>query len=227
MQITAKAIFGVLTALAITFSSLPGARAAQSPDGEKPLFERDFMERFNSVSIENPDGHTEVQTWAGGRLRVVVSGRPGGGSDPGALTPLRFDDTAPAALKISVSPAPQGRDVSLKVYVPTGVNLTVRGGKGSVTIRGATGSVSVETGSGGISLYLPATADTDLSLRTISGAITSQLPVLFFGPLGSRSLDGRLNQGGAPVILRSESGAIDLLTLPPGNLSAEGQRAGG
>jgi VWFA-related protein len=221
---TRTAVCGVLVALAVTIPHIGGVRAGQSPAEERALFEREFVGRFNSIGIENTDGGTEVQSWGGGRLRVVVTRRAGAAAEPASVPPVSFDDTAPAALKISMGSAPQGPDLTLKVYVPADVGLRVRGGKGGVTIKGATGPVSVETGSGDISLYLPATAGTDLSLRTLKGEITSQLPILFFGPLNPRELDGKLNQGGAPVILRSESGSIGLLALSPRDPRADGGR---
>ena len=223
MRLTRTAVCGILTALALAFPSPRGARAGQSPVVDRPLFERDFAGPFNSVSIENTDNGTEVQPWDGGRLRVSVTRRAGVGGGPAFVPPVSFDETAPAALKISVGPAPKGLDLTVKVYVPADVALRIRGGKGGVTIRGVTGPVSAETGSGNISLYLPATAGTDLSLRTIKGAITSELPVLFFGQLNPRDLDGKLNQGGAPVILRSESGSINLLALSPRAPEADGR----
>jgi VWFA-related protein len=215
MKTIRTAICGVLIALVITFPHTSGVRAGQSPEEERPLLERDFVGRFNSISIENADNDTEIQSLGGGRLRVVVTRRGGAASEPAFVPPVSFDDSAPGALKISVGSAPQGLGLTLKVYVPADVGLRVRGGKGGVTIKGAAGPVSVETGSGDISLHLPAAAGTDLSLRTLKGEITSQLPVLFFGPLNPRELEGKLKQGGAPVILRSESGTIGLLALSP------------
>ena len=221
---TRTAVCGVLIALAVTIPHTGGVGAGQTPAGERTLLERDFAARFHSITIENTDGGTEVQSWGGGRLRVVVTRRGGAASEPAVVPPVSFDDSAPGALKISVGSAPQGPDLTLKVYVPADVGLRVRGGKGGVTIKGAAGPVSVETGSGDISLHLPAAAGTDLSLRTLKGEITSQLPVLFFGPLNPRELDGKLNQGGAPVILRSESGSIGLLALSPRASQADGGR---
>ena len=218
---TRTAVCGVLVALAVTIPHTSGVRAGQSPAEERALLERDFAGRFNSITIENTEGGTEVQSWGGGRLRVVVTRWGGAASEPAVVPPVSFDDSALGALKISVGSAPQGPDLTLKVYVPTGVGLRVSGGKGGVTIKGATGPVSVETGSGNISLHLPAAAGTDLSLRTLKGEITSELPVRFFGPLNPRELDGKLNQGGVPVILRSESGSIELLALSPRTLQAD------
>lgn len=218
------AAYVILAALVIIFPHPGVVRAGQSLAVEGPLFEREFAGRFSSVNIENTDSHTEIEARGGGRLRVEVTRRAGTGGGPPVAPPVSFDDAPSGALKISVGSTPRGHDLTLKVYVPAHVSLRVRGGQGGVTIKGATGPVSVETGSGNISLYLPATAGTDLSLRTIKGEIASQLPVLFFGPLSSRELDGKLNQGGAPVILRSESGSIGLLALPPQAPSADGGR---
>jgi VWFA-related protein len=86
--------------------------------------------------------------------------------------------------------------------------------------------MSVETEAGAISLHLPAAASADLSLRSVEGAITSQLPLVVFGPVNTHALDGRTGRGGAPVILRSTRGAIELLPDDPARLAlASGQAA--
>jgi VWFA-related protein len=215
-----------LTALALLASSFaPTLRAAQPARPAKSDFNRVFTERFNSVGVENLNGRTEIQTWDDARLRVVASRQPG--EPPAAPTdaPVRFETPAPGVLKIAAVPADAA--VNLSIYVPAQVNLTVQGGKGDVTVKGASGSVSVETDTGSISLLLPATAGANLSLRATEGAITSRLPVVFFGPITAHSLDGRTGQGGAPVILRSSHGSISLEPYAPARASSSENRIAG
>jgi VWFA-related protein len=227
MKQRSRAACGAFAALALLVSSFaPTLRAAQPARSGGSDFNRVFNERFNSVGVENLNGRTEIQTWDDARLRVVASRQPGAPPAASSDAPVRFETTATGALKIAVSPSDAA--VNLSIYVPAQVNLTVAGGKGDVTIKGAAGSVSVETDTGGISLLLPATAGANLSLRATEGAITSRLPVVFFGPITAHSLDGRTGEGGAPVILRSSRGSISLEPYAPARASsAESRMAGG
>jgi Ca-activated chloride channel family protein len=61
--------------------------------------------------------------------------------------------------------------------------------------------------------------NSDLSLRTLEGTISSNLPVSIFGPVNAHSLDGKLGKGGMPVILRSNRGPLTLLTDDPNRLA--------
>jgi VWFA-related protein len=192
--------------------------AAGSSANDQP-FERTFTQKFNSVLIENLSGKTEVQTWTSNRLRVVAT-RPAGSQVMFPVeTQIRFQTPASDSLKIGVrdpaSPAP----VNLTVFLPRQTNLVVRGGQDSVVINGATSALSVETDQGPISLFLPTSVNTDLSLRTIDGTITSKLQITIFGPVNAHSLDGRIGTGGAPVILRSAHGALELFPDDPGRLA--------
>ena len=95
---------GILAALVIAFPDSGRARSGQSLAEEKPLFEREFAARFNSISIENTENRTEIQGLSGGRLRVEVMRRSGAGGKPAGVPLVSFDDTAPGTLKISVGP---------------------------------------------------------------------------------------------------------------------------
>ena len=219
MQTSLRSACAVLSAWAIVFSSVncAGLAAQSAGAGDNAPFERTMAEGFDAVAIENAGGRTQVETWNGDRVRVLAA-RPGGGAGGALASRLQFGQAAPATLKISVRPDAQDGPVELNVYVPRHVGLSVRGGVADVIIKGVTGPLSVETDTGGISLHLPATASADLSLRAVAGAITSQLPLVFFGPVNTHVLDGRTGQGGAPVILRSARGSINLLPDDPTRL---------
>ncbi|HEX8070027.1 MAG TPA: VWA domain-containing protein [Pyrinomonadaceae bacterium] len=209
-----------LTALAITFSALPPAGRAQASPPAAAVFDRALNGTYRAVVIENRSGRTQVQTWNGGRVRVVAE-QTGGGA---VAARLSFAEVVPATVKIAVRPDERGAPVALAVYVPPNVSLTVRGGAAEVVVSGSLAATSVETEAGDIALRLPAAADTDLSARTLAGSISSQLPLAVFGPLNTHALDGRLGAGGAPVILRSTSGAISLAADEPTRFAQAGRQ---
>jgi len=172
--------------------------------------ERDFAERFNQVVIENLSGLTEIQTWRNSAIRVAAS-RKGGSSAATLSSEILFDRSSPETLKIVVQPVARNYLISLIVYVPASINLWVRGGRESVTVKGAVNGLAVETETGNIALYLPADSNADLSLRAIEGTISSMLPIMTFGPVDAHIIDGKIGQGGPPVILRSLRGQINLM----------------
>jgi VWFA-related protein len=246
MKMSLRRASAAAVALVFVLSSLPGVGfAAQSARAPRQPYDRLLTEHFDAVAIENASGRTEVQTWNSGGVRVVAS-RPAGADGSGALDariqlaattrptralrggvigalglPPALAQAAPASLKITVLPAPQDGRIDLSVYVPAHISLSVRGGADDVVIKGVSGAMSVETDAGGIALHLPAGAGADLSLRAVAGAINAKLPLVAFGPADAHTLDGRTGEGGAPIILRSARGSIDLLADDPARLGQE------
>src|ERR1044072_2753520 len=173
------------------------------------IYEKTFSQKFAAIEIENASGRTEIETWNSNRVRVSASrntiddGRP-----IGARVHVQVSDTN---LKIQVLADRNERPINLLVFVPREISLAVRGDSEMIAIRGITNALSVQTESGDISLALPKSANTDLSLRTLDGMVSSQLDVRAFGPVNSHSLDGRIGRGGTPVIIRSTRGSVSLL----------------
>jgi VWFA-related protein len=188
--------------------------AQSSADVANSTFDRTLAESFSSILIENPAGRTEIQTWSSNRVRVTAT-QSAGDSAKALDSRIQLERPAAEALKIRVSPGEKRGGVNLLVYVPHRVSLSVRGGTQDVVIKGLTSSISVETESGNIALQLPATANTDLSLRSIEGTISAKVPLVFFGPVNSHALDGKTGDGGTPVVLRSTRGSIDLTPDDP------------
>ena len=195
---------------------------AISPD--ESAFEKTFAQKFNAIAIENASGRTEVETWNSNRVRVNATRSPG----RTALVPLeariRFQITD-SDLRIIVRGERTDDPVHLVVFVPRQVNLAIKGETETIAIKGITNSLTVETESGPISLHLPKAADTDLSLRSIEGAISSQLQMRVFGPVNAHSLDGRTGRGGTPVILRSMTGPVSLFAEEAGRIARADARA--
>jgi VWFA-related protein len=208
----------LLLAAATLYAPAGRALTPQPAQPAERLVSRIFTERLESVVIENGAGRTTVCVWDDSRLKVEATPAGASGAAVALDSLVRFERGAPSSLKIVA--VRQGAGVNLAVSVPKSASLVVRGAEGGVSVEGLPRSLSVETGAGGISLRLPPSAGTDLSARAVEGSISSQVPVTFFGALDAHSLDGKTGQGGAPVILRSASGSIEILPEQTGAASA-------
>ena len=71
------------------------------------------------------------------------------------------------------------------------------------------GEASFETVNGSVTLTLPATADTDLSVRTANGSIRTELPVADTDERRQR-FEGRLGDGGRTLRIRTVNGSVRL-----------------
>jgi VWFA-related protein len=208
-------ISAIILAMSLPFFSV----AASSSINEEAMLTRVFSGSLRTITIENLDGATEVQTWTAPKVSVTAS-RATGGNNARLESEVSFEQSAPDGLKIVTKPDSRTSPVNLVVYVPASAQLSVRGGSERVMIKGLAASTSVETNTGGVALHLPEKSNTDLSVRAIHGTIDSRLPVAIFGQADAHSLDGRLGQGGAPVIARSQRGKINLLPDDEARLTA-------
>jgi len=76
-----------------------------------------------------------------------------------------------------------------------------------------TSAWSVHTGDGHITLRLPDNFAADLDAHTGDGKVTVDFPVTVSGSVGGGQLRGKLNGGGATLIVRTGDGAIHLERL--------------
>lgn len=229
-----------LVAILICTLFLPAHRA--SADGESAL-QRDFSDSLAMIAVENSDGSIAVQTWRRREVRAVASASQ---IDSTWLTSqVLFERRSPDFLRITVRREVPSLPVTLTLYVPSSMHLSLRTGHGSISVSGAVAGLSVETESGAITLNLPDDANSDLSLRTIEGTVESKLATTAFGQTDRHApdlhaMDARIGQGGSTIIARSLRGNITLLpdtisrTSPPDkrtdavgatNFNAAGARA--
>jgi Ca-activated chloride channel family protein len=209
----------ILSAIAVFF--VCSSVYARSDD---MVFEKTFAQKFSAISIENANGRTEVETWNSNRVRVSATRQPGRPSINSLEARLRFQ-IVDSDLRIVVRGDRTDEPIHLQIFVPRQVNLAVKGEADTIAVKGITNALTVETESGAISLSLPKSANTDLSLRSVEGTITSQLEMRLFGPVGAHSVDGRTGRGGTPVILRSMTGSVSLLTDQPARIAKADARA--
>jgi DUF4097 and DUF4098 domain-containing protein YvlB len=92
--------------------------------------------------------------------------------------------------------------------------LEARTGDGSIEITVERGSKMaaawrITTGDGSVQVSLPDDLSADLDVQTNDGTISTDLPVTISGRIG-RTLQGRLNQGGNTLTVRTGDGSITL-----------------
>jgi hypothetical protein len=119
----------------------------------------------------------------------------------------------------------EGRDLDGRVDVTTGdghVNLEgrfdvlhIKTGDGSVTARAHGGSKvqsswNIQTGDGSIDLELPGEIQANLDVSTHDGHISLGFPVTVEGTFSSSRISGKMNGGGAPIMVRTGDGSIHL-----------------
>lgn len=190
----------------------------RAANDEGAHFEKLISQKFNAITIENPHGRTEVETWNSNRVKISATRQHGKSNERPVEECIRLQITT-SDLRIQVRREITESPIHLSIFVPKQITLSVKGEDESVAVRGVTNGLTVQTTSGAILLALPKNANTDLSLRAIEGSITSQLEMRVFGPVNAHSLDGRTGTGGSPMILRSERGSVSLIADEPGRLA--------
>jgi hypothetical protein len=93
--------------------------------------------------------------------------------------------------------------------------LNIKTGDGSVTARAHDGSKvmtgwNIHTGDGSIDLDLPGELQANLDVSTNDGHISMGIPVMVEGTLSNTRISGKMNGGGAPIVVRTGDGSIHL-----------------
>lgn len=96
--------------------------------------------------------------------------------------------------------------------------LDLHTGDGNIDARARAGSKlaanwTFRTGDGNVTLRLPADLQADLDAHTGDGHITSAFPITVSGEIGKTTLRGKINGGGASLIIRTGDGSIRLEKL--------------
>jgi DUF4097 and DUF4098 domain-containing protein YvlB len=93
--------------------------------------------------------------------------------------------------------------------------LNIKTGDGSVTARASGGSKvvsswSIHTGDGSVDLELPGNLQANIDASTHDGHISLDIPVLVEGTFSSSRINGKMNGGGAPIVVSTGDGSIHL-----------------
>lgn len=172
------------------------------------------------VRIENMRGAIRIDVWEMPTVRVVAEKRTplGAALEPNELLLMGIQNTITIQCRQSNRP---GR-IDLKVTIPRQSRLQVVGGAGPVDVNGSLAGAVVQTTSGAIAYRIPGNDDATISMRTMRGLARSTAPLAVLSRSGGQSIEGRLGNGAAPIILNSELGNI---TLTPGTNISEAAKA--
>ncbi len=93
--------------------------------------------------------------------------------------------------------------------------LNIKSGDGSVTARAMSGSKvesswNIHTGDGSVDLELPGALKANIDASTNDGHISLDIPVTVEGTFSSSRINGKMNGGGTPIIVRTGDGSIHL-----------------
>lgn len=81
----------------------------------------------------------------------------------------------------------------------------------SVSKSGSFKDLEAKTTNGGIKIYCPQDIDADIEAHTTNGGIDTEFPVTVSGSFNSKSLDGKINNGGKRMYLHTTNGGIQIL----------------
>ena len=159
------------------------------------------------VRIDNPFGAITASVWKEKYVSVAASIE--GGAAAFRRSPIVID-TRQQLLLISVVRTPLDPQVgiSLTVKLPEGVNAEMNTGAGAIVIQGLPASATLKSSAGDIRADLSTPLDVDISARTVSGLIRSELAA----PLSAEGHLLQTREGNGAHVLRitTDRGAITL-----------------
>lgn len=148
-----------------------------------------------SLDVRSGDGHITVQS-AKGDIHL----RAGDGSIEGRGLDGRVDATTGDG-HINV----EGRFDTLNIKTGDGsVNARANGGS---TVAAAW---NIHTGDGSVDLQVPGELHANIDASTHDGHISLDIPVMVEGTFSSSRINGKMNGGGTPIIVRTGDGSIHL-----------------
>lgn len=152
-----------------------------------------------TVRLEHRTGNIRIEVWAEELLHLTLKKAHG---------QVSMSDLSIINTKNQIQIKTGDSSLDLVVYIPRQTNLRITS-QGSVTIRGAIASAHIET-QGEVRLEAPASQDADLVLTTRNGVIRSSLHIDTYGQATLKQLQGKLGNGGNPIIVRTVDGNINL-----------------
>lgn len=152
-----------------------------------------------TVRLEHNTGDIRIEIWAEELLHLTLKKAQG---------QVSMSDLSIINTKNQIQIKTSDTSLDLVVYVPRQTNLRITS-QGNVTIRGAIASAHIEA-KGEVKLEAPASQDADLVLTTRNGVIRSSLHIDTYGQATLKHLQGKLGNGGNPIIIRTVDGNIQL-----------------
>ncbi len=153
-----------------------------------------------AVNVADCEGTLKVHTSGGGIQVTGGSGEVESHTSGGASTVKNF--RGPAQVETS------GGGITI-VNVTGAIEGSTSGGSISLDLSTPlSGKIKLSTSGGGVTARLPVDAAFDLDAETSGGGVSSEFSVATDGIPGRGRLNGKVNDGGKPVVLRTSGGDI-------------------
>jgi len=185
-------------------------------------FAADLKTSGGSIKVADLNGDLKAHT-SGGSLKFAgirgpIDGHTSGGSINLADTDGKASiKTSGGSIKVNkhkgdVIAKTSGGSISVD-DVDGQIQASTSGGSVSASLPKPVGENRLETSGGGINVAVPGTAALDVDAKTSGGSVNSDLPVATVGEKKRNALQGKLNGGGTPLVLRTSGGSINLKKL--------------
>lgn len=103
---------------------------------------------------------------------------------------------------------------NVRLDAPRASRVRASSVSGNVDVRihelSGTGALSFSSVSGNVDVDLPKEVDADVTMRTVSGFMESDFPLLLNGRMSRRSFEARIGKGGRELAVRTVSGTVRL-----------------
>ncbi|HKQ37857.1 MAG TPA: DUF4097 family beta strand repeat-containing protein [Verrucomicrobiae bacterium] len=186
-------------------------------------FDADVKTSGGGIKVADLNGDLKART-SGGSLKFAHIRGPIDGHTSGGSIDLANSDgkasikTSGGSIKVNkhkgdVVAKTSGGGVSVE-DVEGQVQASTSGGSVNASLAKITGECRLETSGGGINVAVPGNAALDIDAKTSGGSVHSDLPVTTTASEKKRTaLQGKLNAGGTPLVLRTSGGSINLKKL--------------
>jgi len=186
-------------------------------------FNIDLKTEGGGIEVADLAGDISTETSGGGLKFIKVRGPIHGHTSGGGIQ-LK-DSEGPSSIETSggsILIANHRGDVTART---SGGGIKIDRVEGELDAETSGGSISgvlqprlahrcrLSTSGGGITVRLPETSKLDIDAETSAGRVHSELPVIRTGKQEQDRLEGKLNGGGAPLVLRTSAGSIYLKKL--------------
>ena len=186
-------------------------------------FDADVKTSGGSIKVADLNGDLKAHTSGGSlkfaHIRGPIDGHTSGGSIDVANSEGKVSiKTSGGSIKVNkhkgdVVAKTSGGGVSVE-DVEGQVQASTSGGSVTASLAKITGECRLETSGGGINVAVPGNAAVDIDAKTNGGRVHSDLPVA--GTINDKRhnvLQGKVNGGGTPFVLRTSGGSIHLKKL--------------
>lgn len=168
------------------------------------------------IRIENQFGEVAAEVW---KEKYVSVSATIVGTRPFARSPVVIDNTRQLlGIRIIRRPTDPVAAVRVAIKVPESARIEILTGKGPASLRGTPSWASLRSISGEVQVEFLGSPDADISARSVTGVVKSELPQLSSN--SGHLLQARTGKGAQTLRINTQSGNISLFAATNPTVSA-------